>query len=432
MYRRVTSESDGTFAIDNVPEGAFDLFVAGMFGNEVGERTRVEVTWGALREDVVVRCAAVGAIHGIVVDEKGKPMSGLSLQLSYDYGSSSGTTHGSTGVDGRFKWSTLPKGTYQVAVTGGGEPVSAEPEGDELRIVHRKKETVVIAGTVYAPDGSPLASGTLMIYTHTSGGGMSGHGATVASGAFRHEQPKTKDKITLRIEGGRNAQGLSVNAQPCMIESYVPDGEPVEMRMEAGLVLAGVVVDDDGRPATDVSLRTRKSQSGHQFWSHMGNNLIQPDREGRFRKTGLASGDYLLTVHVRGTPFIQPEPMTVSAGKTDVRIVLTRGRELRGVLRGDEGKGVGGANLTYSWPAPAGAKRGGSVHTQSQPDGSFVIGGLPAGIEGTLNVNPSATRSEPYVMKTIKGVAAGATDLVVELETGVYIEGTVTGPEGRP
>ncbi|HEX8110862.1 MAG TPA: carboxypeptidase regulatory-like domain-containing protein, partial [Kofleriaceae bacterium] len=114
-------------------------------------------------------------------------------------------------------------------------------------------------------------------------------------------------------------------------DSVLGGSRNVELVLDAGLAIAGHVVDRDGNPIPRFTLIVQRP-SGLVRSVVTTRSLIDP--AGRFALR-VAPGDYELIASARG--FARNAPLAVAAGATDLRIVLGGGAILRGqVIASDD------------------------------------------------------------------------------------------------
>ncbi|MDJ0972987.1 MAG: carboxypeptidase regulatory-like domain-containing protein [Planctomycetota bacterium] len=434
--RSATTKPDGSFLFEDVAAGEYEAFVTAQFSQTVGERTAVTVAWGARTEDVVVIGADVGSIRGMVVDPQGKPLGGVNVMLEYVHDNMNASWQNASGPDGRFQFDSLPAGKYALYVTGTKEKVVAEPGTHDLRLVHRKGDALVIEGKVLAPDGTPVAAGQLMVF-FVKGSGSTGTGTMISGGTFRFDGVRTDGKISLQVSAPSDSAGRPLRTRPFLIEDYQPDGEPLTIQLEEGLRIAGRVVDDTGAPVEGIRLRVNAKRTGENrhLWHHMFR--IEPvvtDAEGRFEAVGLGEGMHTLEFQQAGDWIADPSSVEAAAGARDVELVVTRGVRITGRVLGPEGEAIVGAQVYWRQNRPKGTrawtpKRG---RATTDAEGAYEIRGIPKDALGTVSVNAPSGSTNPYLAASRKDVPTGATGVDFTLDLGVFIEGTVTGPEGEP
>jgi hypothetical protein len=146
----------------------------------------------------------------------------------------------------------------------------------------------------------------------------------------------------------------------------------IELVLDAGLMIAGRVVDRDGNPVPEFTLIVQRPAG-----------LVRPvvatrsqiDPAGRFALR-VAPGDYELIASAHG--LARNAPLAVAAGASDAVLVLGAGAVLRGqVIASDDQTPIGRATVVLFAPSP-----GSDVdqpRAVTRADGSFELAGIPGG-----------------------------------------------------
>jgi hypothetical protein len=192
--------------------------------------------------------------------------------------------------------------------------------------VVRLDPLAAVAGrTVSAEDGSPLAK----VFLSTDGA----IDQSDAEGWFRMEVPAGKRTLDARRDGYALARiELSLAAGQVL--------EDLEIRLERGSTLTGIVVDGrDGRPVKKASVSLGAAGGG------------ESDGEGRFEIEHVATGGHEVLVWKKG---FAPIRTTVEApAREPLRLVLGQGGVIRGTVRDEKGRPVSGAYIWRSRPTDA-------------------------------------------------------------------------------
>jgi len=210
-------------------------------------------------------------------------------------------------------------------------------------------------------------------------------------------------------------------AEPSPIPVEVEEGndqEDLVLRVGGGSTIRGRVVDEDGRPVAKVHLSPRLVEPENPGTSEQVDASAQTDAGGTFAFRGLPSGEYRIDVYPfwiaewdPDAPWLQTTIERARTGTDDLVIVMEKGANIGGVLLDAAGKPLFGY-----WISPAGNVRttGGLVTTDLE--GRFTIG-VPRGTVCDIEVRGSPqSRDYGTVLLTQPGVAAGTTNLVLQLE----------------
>ncbi len=195
--------------------------------------------------------------------------------------------------------------------------------------------------------------------------------------------------------------------------------------------LAGVIVDEDGKPVPEASvaiylLRMGPGPESYGLSINVASKLLaaRTDAEGRFTFPNLPAGaDAELVVTKPGRALVCTfHPMSSGsgasqypAGRTDIRLVQPVESRIEGtVVRKDTSEPVGGIKLAVM--GDRNRPLDGYERIEPKPDGTFIASGLPAG-EYTLRlVSPSGQLAEWVATPVAVALSAG------QAKTGVKIE----------
>jgi hypothetical protein len=163
---------------------------------------------------------------------------------------------------------------------------------------------------------------------------------------------------------------------------------------------------------------------------------VTTDVQGVFRFSDLSSGSFKIDVDAEGIPSAkEPWKVTLAEGesKRGFRIVVGEGRSIAGRVVDPVGLGVEGAEVELFTPGSAVPT---SFRARSAADGGFHLNGLDAGeydVEARFRdeYGPPGDRHHLVDARASK-VAAGATDVVIELRRAAEIVGRVSGLDGDP
>src|SRR5262249_14364010 len=145
------------------------------------------------------------------------------------------------------------------------------------------------------------------------------------------------------------------------------------LTMEAGFTITGWIFDPDGKPVAQLQIQANPvdAQGGR-----VSGTQAMTDQDGRFTLAGLGPGDYRIEVPPWGgsnQAWVLDSKTTYPAGTADLRLTVTKGVTISGVMVDDTG-----APLNQSW-VMATSKKGAQKYGQSRGDGTFEIPALETG-----------------------------------------------------
>ena len=359
---------------------------------------------------------AGNSLKGVVVDEKGKPVPGVNVNASFDYGDATqtvspggtsietGRTNGNTtsDEDGHFAIRGLRAGKFRIQSWQQGSYSSrpiAEAGSTDIRITLTPAAKLV--GRVTSR-GKAIATASVSASIPKSGRGNEGKfdsvawARTDADGNFRLESlpPDQPLKIEVRHDGYRTLTREGVRA--------TDDAQVFEL--DAGVQIAGTVRDASGTPVARVGLRVRVGEGRNS------NKHITADADGHFEAGGLDEGEITVQVQSWNQNFIATEPLVVEPGDRNIEIVVEAGESIAGFILDADGTPLKQVQLA-ALDENDNQVASGYAWTE---DGSFEIKGLRKG-----RYTVRATRwadAKSTVLAVATDVATGTLDL--ELRAG--------------
>ncbi len=369
---------------------------------------------------VAVRLPAGRARQIRVVDAAGKPVAGALVRLG-----ELGWAGGFTSPEGLFEVPLAEKSEVRVlASMGDGRAfvLPLKPAGEketgpqELRL----PTVETLSGRVLSKaDGRPVAGAVV----------WSGSGNFRRTGADGSYQLTAQPNLPLRLEAA--AAGFLRGWSDLNVKPGATQGP--SFALEPAVAVAGLVVDEQGKPVADVEIR---SDAG---------NAARTSAAGRFRLAGLqARLAYKLRLVRKGYAPAVTELPPQEAGRpaADLRIVLRRGRTGFGRVVNQAEEPVAGAEVILEsaepgapmWMrrrlSPEERAEAGALRAATDANGRFEIADLPPG-----NFDLTA-QGRGYASLTVPGLSVpeggGSTDLgTLVLPPGVVLEGFVVDPQGR-
>lgn len=352
-----TTDAAGLFVVDGLWPGEFEMYVRADGLRNLHQVVRLATTDS---EPIVVRLQPGHELRGRVESAAGEPAPGIRVvatpaSQSFDSGSSEYAVTQSD-ADGRFLFDSLGPGTQSVTARSddGRTARSTAEAGQSEEVVLRFARGGVIRGTVYGPDGTPVAGARIMAGNRAAQ--QSARDETAADGRF---------EIGDAAPGSWAVRALADGLVPAKEEIEMPEGETVtvDLRLERGAVVVGEV--RGLRPPDLQSCQVRVDGSGS----------ARPSADGAFRIDGVPSGERQVVVvemssrRSRSAGVVVPE-----AGESEPVIVdFASGLTVGGrVLRGSTGV----PGLTVSVHSVADTFAG---ETATGPEGGWRVAGLEPG-----------------------------------------------------
>ena len=233
-----------------------------------------------------------------------------------------------TGADGRFAIEGLAAGRYRLRVTGPGllaaELRFVPVPSDEARIVIARQ--VAIDGTV-TDGGKPVTTATVGIRSEAIGGTLEVQ--TDPHGAFHVPNlPEGHYQVFAYRDAlaARTVRVARLGAGPFA---------PVELRLEAGAIVVGRVIDrDEGTPVVAaIELRPSGEDQAPRF--------ARTGDDGVFRIEGVPNGRWIADAFASG--YLSPGGVELEAGKGVPELALLRGGAIEGRVLDGDGQPVAGA-----------------------------------------------------------------------------------------
>lgn len=427
---KATSGSDGRFTVSDLrPEAPVDVVVQAE-GFVPAQLANVKVPSA---EPLRIVMAAGVDLQGVVVNSRGNGIRGAAVLATLGGSLAQGRRMGRVrDAEGTFVVENLVPGDWSLVVSADGFVTREVPPvvvtaGEKPPAVRVQLDTgATLSGRVTVSDGSPLpnASVSLRMTVRDPMRAFRNHGATTDGDGYYELSglPLGRHAITF---GHARYQSLVRD-----LELSVAALE-LDVTLEAGLEIAGQVVDPDGMPVAGalVSANAVVDASTTRFYGGSGGGMRETDTQGRFRLEGLGAGAFHVTAAKDGyASAVTETPVQLSDSSFEgLELRLSAGGKVAGLVRGVAFDDLASVSITAM-------RTDGRASMQPQivgvdHEGRFELANLSV---GDWQVYASVGQRSEREVITIP--AAGA-EVSVELNfgsgftlTGVVLEGGAPAP----
>lgn len=337
--------------------------------------------------------------------------------------------------DGSFTLGgVLPGYTYQLDVVSRAH-CDEQLEVEGLQAGERREVEVALrrgarlTGRVIASDGTPLEKAGVRVTIESDTDFDFVGGTTDAEGSFDLRGIAPGD-VSLQVDHEDHLEStLELGA---LADGEVREG--LELRLESGAALTGVVRWPDGEPVEDAWVQVHQERPGEGFGDDT--TTVRTDELGRFRVAGLR--DAACTVRARARrsrdePYWRAALEGARPSGKEMILVLQSGGSVAGRVQDDTGAPVARFRVSVHEPGDedhpfAFRGRGPTVSDGFRSeDGTFVLEGVPDG-EWVARATAPGHGASPVVPVSVP--ASRDVTLVVPREATLY--GVVLGPDGGP
>ena len=366
-----TTDADGNYTFTYVPLGNFSLEVFHPGTARVG-KAEGAVNYDTQEVVVDIRLIAQGTVEGYVYTAGGEPVTAAQVSVNSSSFGSFGTIIMTSNLEGRFKVSGIPEGTYTVTADDAVRNISGMSQG-EITYENEVVRTDVYLEAIGTVSGRTLAAnGTTPIpyaQVHLSGGSYSKSTVTDSEGNFSFQMiPVGTYRLSAEEQNGYDGGEGSATVR---YEGHVSETDIIFIG--TGNVI-GRVENSDGTPP-DREAKLTLSRSGIMKRSF----TMYTDPDGNFAFYGIPTGEFSIIAKVPDSLLGGAYGGVLSEdGETlqDVVIVIDPSGDIAGsVLREDAITPVSDALLTVRITGENSA----TVYALTEEDGTFAVDGLPLG-----------------------------------------------------
>ncbi|NTX10382.1 carboxypeptidase regulatory-like domain-containing protein [Myxococcus sp. CA056] len=364
----VTTEADGRFVFNSATLGHNDFTVSAV-GHQFLSVSDVVVTATPAPLDFTLKRAFV--MEGLVTDTEGNPLTEAEViampsrhdsklrrdgtPASFEAGdvddpfNNAESVYTSTDENGRFVHNLAEPGLHRLKAQALGfldtEWQQAQVPSQDVRLVMKRGASV--EGTVETTDGAPLPAIQVSLVEDGKDSAGTTEAVTDARGSFslRGIAPGRYSLRAIRNRGGPPRASLSV----VLVGA---ETKTVTLRLEPGLSLSGLVVDEAGKPmpGAEIHAYVPSEDGARPRFFHHGRSPFHDassaitDEQGRFTLEHLSPTPCRLSVRKEGYQLIA-EPLQgdesarsrtpqviAAAGSTNVKLVLRYQGGIRGRL----------------------------------------------------------------------------------------------------
>jgi len=374
-------------------------------------------------------------IGGIVVDEKGAPFAGATVELqSWTSALSAGSeARVVTGRDGAFRFEPRARWNYAVVATAPSHAaavvtVDSRAPQDTMVMVEGAMRPLPALGAIVLMLTSCEANAEGIV---TDSGGGTIAGVTVQDlrglpGPFGPSVTTGADgRYSICLTAGEHRLAFGAEGYEHVWRVLRAQGrQRVDVELAVGAVVTGQVVDaDTGAPV-------QSAQIGLWPWVWFSggpsHRAAVSGADGRFEVRDVGAGRFQVTVWDRERGLSHAEQVTVEPGQQVGPVVLrlTRGVAVNGVVRLN-GEPLASKLLAIAIPSVPGTARAFQYITNA--DGKFVVHGVSPNANATIEIPGYDVRS-PTSIDTSHGPAA---NVIVDVVARPMLRGTVQH-RGRP
>lgn len=354
----VLSEGDGGFTVE-LRSGEYEVRAVGDLAYSVPRKLLVGRVESAIELELAVTRFAT--VRGVVVDSGGAPVGGATVTsypppdalAAFERDGVVART-ATSAADGRFAMPVFP-GTVILAgdapVGHGRVTIDGVPPGGTSAATIVLQPHAAVGGIVRGPDGTPVAGAAVQLAVRVPGARIRQR-LTVETGENGRFVFEGVVPGKLGVEASR--PGFAPSA-PVLFR--IEPGErrtDLELVLQAGLRVAGRVVDAEGTPVPEARVRLSREGSPRAI------EPVRTDEEGRFAFDDVDAGPFSLTASQGG---IDARRDGIAAPADDLEIVLAAGA-IRGVVTTPDGAPIREFTVGFERFVPAG------VDVPASPPGS--------------------------------------------------------------
>lgn len=403
VFAEATTDAEGRFVLEGLPEGIVTLWALG----DTGAVSQGGVAVGSDNVELALEQGVL--FEGAVTDTDRKtPIPDARVTLVSRWHTR--FFDAVTDTEGRFTVGPLPQGDYAAFVTAEDRSPWFQPKLESLAAM----QTVVLArshslsGQVLSANGAPVP-GILVHLEGDTATASTQRTTTNAEGRFRFTAPAVLHQLTAEAHG--EFATLDVT----------PPQENVEVRLQPGVFVTGTVRDDAGAPIPNARVETFREDGGPID----AEATTVTDAGGRYQLGPTRPGPHTFRVLAPHHLDVEEHAQKLQQGMSPLDFTLRRAQSVEGRVVDTSGAPVEGILLSLSgnFGDRDDIDAGGAWRTDAT--GHFVLDVKRAGT-GELTVD------DPSFQRQTLAVRVPSRDIVVVLDRGASVSGTVTDSRGLP
>jgi len=324
-----------------------------------------------------------------------------------------------TDEEGVFELAFLPEGTYTITAKKEGYAdavitrLSLKTKERLERLVLRMVKGGVVKGKVLDDAGEAIPNANVVVYPFERMEGVRAKNTrTDKNGDFRI------DDLFPALYRINATHPDFLRQKPEVVRVTSAAETEINIVLARGGTVAGVVVNTDDEPIKGANIYIMQPSG----MLHLGRS-IKTDEEGKFVIRGLPPGTVNLKVTAKDYRTKIIRDITVVAGETNenVRIVLSKGLCLEGVVVDENGFPIEGARVSAS------TKTGILSPQKTDKDGRFSLSGLSA--NDTVSI---LVKARGYIEEVRRNITLPAPPLRIVLRHGAVLTGRLTSRDELP
>ncbi|MBN9687710.1 MULTISPECIES: carboxypeptidase-like regulatory domain-containing protein [unclassified Corallococcus] len=403
VFAEAATDAEGRFVLEGLPEGPVTLWALG----DTGAVSQGGVAVGS--NDVTLTLEQGILFEGTVTDTDRKtPIQDARVTIVSRWHTR--FFDAVTDAEGRFIVGPLPQGDYAAFATAVDRSPWFQPKLDG----YTDMSTVVLAralsltGQVLSSEGAPVP-GILVHLEGDTATASTQRTTTDGEGRFRFTAPAVLHQLT--AESGGAFATLDVT----------PPLEHVELRLQPGVFVTGTVRDDAGHPIPNARVETYREDGGPLA----AEATTVTDAGGRYQLGPTRPGPHTFRILAPHHLDVEEHAQKLQQGMAPLDFTLRRAQSVEGRVVDTSGAPVEGILLSLSGNFGDGDDIDAGGARRSDATGHFVLDVKRAGT-GELSVE------DPSFQRQTLAVRIPSRDVVVVLDRGASVSGTVTDPQGLP